>query len=103
MIVRMPDVVWPSVWSRSAARMWSCWACRAAGFRWPSKSPRRSQPPLDVLVVRRLGVPFQPELAFGAIAEAGVRVINDAVLAHTGVTAEEIAGVEDVQQAELRR
>jgi putative phosphoribosyl transferase len=61
------------------------------------------QVPLDVLVVRRLGVPFQPELAFGAIAEAGVRVINDAVLEHTGVTAEEIADVEDVQQAELRR
>ena len=54
--------------------------------------------PLDVLVVRKLGVPFQPELAFGAIAEAGVRVINDAILEHTGVTAEEIAGVEDVNR-----
>ena len=29
------------------------------------------QAPLDVLVVRKLGVPFQPELAFGAIARAG--------------------------------
>ena len=33
--------------------------------------------PLDVLVVRKLGVPFHPELAFGAIGEGGVRVIND--------------------------
>ena len=32
--------------------------------------------PLDVLVVRKLGVPFQPELAMGAIGEEGVRVEN---------------------------
>ena len=37
------------------------------------------QAPLDVLVVRKLGVPFQPELAFGAIGEDGVRVLNDSV------------------------
>lgn len=35
---------------------------------------------LDVLVVRKLGVPQQPELAFGAIASGGVRVFNDDVL-----------------------
>lgn len=34
------------------------------------------QAPLDVLVVRKLGVPFQPELAFGAIGEDGVRVLT---------------------------
>ena len=32
--------------------------------------------PLDVIVVRKLGVPFQPELGMGAIGEDGVRVIN---------------------------
>ncbi len=37
------------------------------------------QAPLDVLVVRKLGVPFQPELAFGAVGEDGVRVLNDSV------------------------
>ena len=36
--------------------------------------------PLDTIVVRKLGVPFQPELAFGAIASGGVRVINEDVL-----------------------
>ncbi len=36
--------------------------------------------PLDVLVVRKLGVPFQRELAMGAIGEDGVRVLNDEVL-----------------------
>ena len=35
---------------------------------------------LDVLVVRKLGVPYQPELAFGAIASGGVRVFNDDVV-----------------------
>jgi len=36
--------------------------------------------PLDTIVVRKLGVPSQPELAFGAIASGGVRVINDDVV-----------------------
>lgn len=58
--------------------------------------------PLDVLVVRKLGVPAQPELAFGAIGE-GVRVLNDVVLRRTGLTAAEMAAVEDVERAELRR
>ena len=42
--------------------------------------------PLDVLVVRKLGVPFQPELAMGAVGEGGVRVLDQDVLAATGVT-----------------
>ena len=37
---------------------------------------RRLQCPLDVIVVRKLGVPWQPELAMGAIGEGGVRVID---------------------------
>jgi putative phosphoribosyl transferase len=36
--------------------------------------------PLDVLVVRKLGAPFQPELALGAIASGGVRVLNEELL-----------------------
>ena len=36
--------------------------------------------PLDVLVVRKLGVPSNPELAMGAVGEEGVRVLDDAVL-----------------------
>lgn len=59
--------------------------------------------PLDVLVVRKLGVPFQPELAFGAIAEGGVRVINDPTVEQTALSAEEIGYVESAQQSELRR
>jgi putative phosphoribosyl transferase len=41
---------------------------------------RRLRAPLDVFVVRKLGVPFQPELAMGAIASGGVLVRNEQVL-----------------------
>ncbi len=59
--------------------------------------------PLDVIVVRKLGVPFQPEYAFGAIGEGGVRVIDDHVTRQTGLTGQEIAAVEARERAELDR
>ncbi len=40
--------------------------------------------PLDVIIVRKLGVPSQPELAMGAIGEDGVRVENEDVMASSG-------------------
>lgn len=40
--------------------------------------------PLDVIVVRKLGVPYQPELAFGAIGEGGVRVISEDIVRRGG-------------------
>ncbi|HEY1513930.1 MAG TPA: phosphoribosyltransferase family protein [Gaiellaceae bacterium] len=43
--------------------------------------------PFDVFVVRKLGVPAQPELAMGAVASGGVRVINDDVVRQAGVPA----------------
>jgi len=42
--------------------------------------------PLDVFVVRKLGVPSDPELAMGAIASGGVRVLNNDVVAILGIT-----------------
>lgn len=59
--------------------------------------------PLDVLVVRKLGVPDQPELGMGAIAEGGARVINDQVVTHAGVSATELEAVEQRERAELER
>lgn len=50
--------------------------------------------PLDVCLVRKLGVPFQPELGMGAIGEGGVRVINDDVVRMARVTPEALAEVE---------
>ena len=59
--------------------------------------------PLDVLVVRKLGVPSQPELAMGAIGEGGVRVSNNDVIRRANVTEEEIAAVEERERADLDR
>ncbi len=59
--------------------------------------------PLDVLVVRKLGVPFQPELAFGAIGEDGTRVINEAVVRQAHLSEDEMAVVESKQRTELQR
>ena len=42
--------------------------------------------PLDVLVVRKLGVPGHEELAMGAIASGGVRVVNEEVVGQLGIT-----------------
>jgi putative phosphoribosyl transferase len=59
--------------------------------------------PLDVIVVRKLGVPAQPELAMGAIGEDGVRVLNDDVLAQMRVDRAALAAVERAEHQELKR
>jgi putative phosphoribosyl transferase len=59
--------------------------------------------PLDVILVRKLGVPVQPELGMGAIGEGGVRIINSEVVAIAHVTDAEIAAVEKRERAELDR
>jgi putative phosphoribosyl transferase len=59
--------------------------------------------PLDVIVVRKLGVPFQPELGMGAIGEGGVRVVNDDVVRMAGVTDAQLAEVEARERVELER
>ena len=59
--------------------------------------------PLDVIVVRKLGVPVQPELGMGAIGEGDVRIINPEVVAITHVTDAEIAAVERRERVELDR
>ncbi len=46
--------------------------------------------PLDVIIVRKLGVPGQPEYAFGAIASGGMRVLNNEVIAEAHVTPQAI-------------
>lgn len=58
---------------------------------------------LDVIVVRKLGVPYQPELAMGAIGEGGVRVFNDDVVASSGVIPADLEAVEAKETAELAR
>lgn len=59
--------------------------------------------PLDVLVVRKLGVPRQPEWGFGAIGEHGVRVLNQDVISEAGLDVAEQNAVERAERAELER
>ncbi|HET9730433.1 MAG TPA: phosphoribosyltransferase family protein [Acidimicrobiia bacterium] len=59
--------------------------------------------PLDVILVRKLGVPMQPELAMGAIGEGGVRVLNDAVVRETRVSTDDVAMTESRERVELER
>jgi putative phosphoribosyl transferase len=59
--------------------------------------------PLDVIVVRKLGVPFQPELAMGAVGEGDVLVLNEAVLHRAHVSAAELGEIERRARAELDR
>ena len=59
--------------------------------------------PLDVIMVRKLGVPYQRELAMGAIGEDGVRVLNPEIVRLARVDADEIAAIERVERTELER
>jgi putative phosphoribosyl transferase len=61
--------------------------------------------PLDLLLVRKLGVPSHRELAMGAVADGGVPVVvrNDDVLAMTGVTEDEFAETKQRELAEIER
>jgi putative phosphoribosyl transferase len=59
--------------------------------------------PLDVIVVRKLGLPFQPELGFGAIGEGGVRFIDSEMVHRAGLTERDIARVEAKERRELDR
>jgi putative phosphoribosyl transferase len=59
--------------------------------------------PLDVFLVRKLGVPGHEELAFGAIATGGARVLNREVVSSLGIDEETIAAVAAREGAELER
>jgi putative phosphoribosyl transferase len=63
----------------------------------------RLDAPLDVLVVRKLGFPGQSELAMGAIASGGVRVLNEVLLEQTGVSQALVDDVVARERVELER
>jgi predicted phosphoribosyltransferase len=64
---------------------------------------RRLKSPLDVLIVRKIGHPLQPELAAGAIAETGAIVYNEAVVQSWGVTKEYLRSEAARQREEIAR
>lgn len=59
--------------------------------------------PLDIVVVRKIGLPWQPELAIGALAEGDVCVLNDALIDEAGVSGDELAPVIGRERVELER
>src|ERR1700716_178008 len=59
--------------------------------------------PLDVLLVRKLGVPGQEELAMGAIADGGVVIIDDDVVRAVRVGPEELQRIVERERRELAR
>jgi putative phosphoribosyl transferase len=59
--------------------------------------------PLDVFLVRKLGVPGYEELAMGAIASGGVRVINEELVNYLGIPDQVIEAIAAVEQRELER
>jgi len=59
--------------------------------------------PLDIFLLRKLGVPGHEELAFGAIASGGARVINRRTLRALHISAEDVDAVTAREQQELKR
>ena len=59
--------------------------------------------PLDLIMVRKIGVPFQPELAMGAVGEDGVVIRESSVLRHTGISEAEFTAIQHREQGELER
>jgi putative phosphoribosyl transferase len=59
--------------------------------------------PLDVFVVRKLGLPWHEELAMGALASGGVRILDEHLIRVARVSEEELARVTAAEQAELER
>jgi putative phosphoribosyl transferase len=64
---------------------------------------RRLRAPLDVFLVRKLGVPWHPELAMGALAMGGVEVLNEDVVRAYGIPPHVIRAVAAHEQVELSR
>ncbi|MFY9807036.1 MAG: phosphoribosyltransferase family protein [Pseudonocardiaceae bacterium] len=73
------------------------------GVRVAAEVANALNAPLDVIMVRKLGVPAQPELAMGAIGEGGVRIVLAETVRRAGVTPDQLSAVESRERAELQR
>src|SRR5579885_502330 len=68
-----------------------------------SEIAQKLNAPLDVLLVRKLGAPGQPELALGAIASGGIRVLDHDLIRHMALTEQQVAEIISREEAELHR
>ncbi len=99
-----PDPCWPNAWgATTATATWLFSAWRAAAYRWPGRSPPRLQAPLDVFLVRKLGVPQRRELAMGAMASGGGVVVNERLVEQLGVSEEALQATIEQESTELSR
>jgi putative phosphoribosyl transferase len=76
---------------------------RAVAFPAAAEVAGALQAPLDVVVVRKLGVPVQPELAMGAIAGDGTQVLDKDLVYMLGITEKHVHAVIIKERAELER
>jgi predicted phosphoribosyltransferase len=87
---------------RIAETCW-CWRCQGGGVPVAYEVAKELRAPLDVFLVRKLGVPGHEELAMGAIASDGVRVVNDNLINYLGIPDEVVEAIAEVEQEELER
>jgi predicted phosphoribosyltransferase len=64
---------------------------------------KRLNAPLDIVVVRKLGVPFHPEFAFGAIAPNGVKVVDEDTISRLNISDQQIDRIEEKERKEMER
>src|SRR5690606_17720205 len=65
--------------------------------------PQALEVPLAAFIVRKLGVPGQPELAFGAVAVGGVRVLNHALLDQLSISEKDVDAITAIEMREMKR
>src|SRR5580704_10188081 len=59
--------------------------------------------PMNILLVRKVGVPGQPELAMGAIAAGGIKILDRLMIRQLGITEEELGAAITEEEQELQR
>ena len=77
--------------------------CRAAEFPSRSRLPQRLHAPLDVWVVRKLGAPEIPELAIGAIAPGGIKLLSPDIIERLHISPQTVEAIAAREYAELER
>ena len=99
----MPASGWAGGWPSSSwrRRSWSGWA--RGGVEVAAPVAAKLGAPLDILVVRKVGHPHQPELGLGALAEDGPVLWDDSGLAIAGLVPADLAQQVAAKQAECGR
>ena len=104
-IDRTPGGNWPqrSPNTGTSIRLFS--RCRVAACLSPRRLRRALNAPLDLILVRKIGVPFQPELAMGAVVDGGAPLVvrNEDVIRLAGIDEADFKAVCDRELAEIER